>query len=134
MNPLGNPPYPGATSANGPNYIDFLTTTYNHSYIQAYSLAYGGAMVNPFLFTTPFGVLVQSFLSQVNEEFLISYQNYTDDVWLTSNTLFILFFGINDIINSYAQANDTLNYQIVKSYEGLVDQVRLFDLSWNCQD
>ena len=122
-NALGNPPYPGATSSNGPNYIDFLTTTYNESYIQTYNLAYGGATVNPFLVPTLYGASVRTFLSQVEKDFIPLYVNNTNVPWQSSDTLFTVFFGINDCIQSYAQNNDTLNYAIIKSYEGLVNEV-----------
>lgn len=122
-NPLGNPPFPGATSSNGPNYIDFLTATYNKSYIQTYNLAYGGATVNPFLVPTLWGASVRTFLSQVEQEFLPLYANGSDVPWTSSNSLFTVFFGINDCIQSYADGNDSLNYDIIKSYEGLVNEV-----------
>jgi hypothetical protein len=32
-NPLGNPNYPGYTSSNGPNWVDFLTVKYNESQV-----------------------------------------------------------------------------------------------------
>ena len=123
LNPLGNPPYPGGTSANGPNYIDFLTTTYNKSFIQTFNLAYGGATVNPFLVPTPFGFPVQTFLSQVKREFLMSYESGLQHPWSSPNSLFVVFFGINDVINSYMFNNESLNLAVIKSYEGLVDEV-----------
>lgn len=42
-NPLGNPNYPGYTSSNGPNWVDFLTVKYNESQVLTCNLAYGGA-------------------------------------------------------------------------------------------
>ena len=122
-NPLGNPPFPGATSSNGPNYIDFLTATYNESFIQSYNLAYGGATVNPFLVPTLYGASVRTFLSQVEHNFLPLYANNTEVPWTSANSLFIIFFGINDCIQSYSKGNDSLNYAIIKSYEGLVNEV-----------
>ena len=44
-NPLGNPDYPGYTASNGPNWVDFLTTTYNETFLETINLAYGGATV-----------------------------------------------------------------------------------------
>lgn len=44
--PLGNPGYPGITSATGANWIDLLTVKYNQSYLQTYNLAIGGAAVD----------------------------------------------------------------------------------------
>ena len=45
-NPMGNPDYPGFTSSNGPNWIDFLTTTYNATFVKTINLAVGGATVD----------------------------------------------------------------------------------------
>ena len=121
-NPLGNPVYPGATSANGPNYVDFLTTTYNESYIQTYNFGYGGATVDPALVESPYGLIVQSFEQQVTQSFLPLYSN-GEVSWSADNTLFGVFFGINDVILSYAQQNSSLNYDLIKDYESLVNQV-----------
>lgn len=44
-NPLGNPVYPGLTSANGPNWVDYLTVKSNASSFLTYNLAIGGASV-----------------------------------------------------------------------------------------
>ncbi len=125
-NPLGNPSYPGATSSDGPNYVDFLTRTYNQSYIQTYNLGYGGSTIDSTLVQSGFGPTVQSFTQQVNEEFLPNYVNNTDVPWNSSNTLFSVFFGINDVTNTLTVgdlSNDTLNYDLIKAYESLVNQV-----------
>ncbi|KAL8930353.1 MAG: hypothetical protein Q9172_000062 [Xanthocarpia lactea] len=116
-NPLGNPPYPGATSANGPNYVDFLTTTYNQSFIQTFNLGYGGATIDPSLIGSPYGLIVQSFQQQVQERFLPTYATNSGIEWSGSNSLF------TDVILSYAQRNSTLNFLLIKSYENLVHQL-----------
>ena len=115
--------YPGATSAAGPNYIDFLVTTYNQSYIQAYNLAYGGATIDPSVVQSGFGKNVQSFQQQVDNEFLPTYTSNSKVPWTASNTLFSLFFGINDVTNSYAECNDTINYDLIEAYQTLVNKV-----------
>ena len=45
-NPLGNPPYPGYTSSNGPNWVDYLTVKYNQSLVETYNIAFGGATID----------------------------------------------------------------------------------------
>ncbi|KAL8713877.1 MAG: hypothetical protein Q9220_002023 [cf. Caloplaca sp. 1 TL-2023] len=122
-NPLGNPAYPGATSADGPNYVDFLATTYNQSFIETFNLGYGGATIDPALVGSPYGIIVQSFRQQVNEEFLPTYASNSGVQWSGSNSLFTVFFGINDVILSYAQRNSTLNFLLIKSYENYVHQL-----------
>ena len=115
--------YPGATSSNGPNYIDFLTTTYNQSYIQTYNFGYGGAVVNDSVVKNGFGITVQSFVDQVQDEFLPAYSNNSEVRWNSSNSLFTIFFGINDVTNSWFFGNDSLGYQVIESYQTLVDEV-----------
>lgn len=122
-NPLGNPAYPGATTSNGPNYVDFLATTYNKSYVQTYNFAYGGATVNPALVASAFGPVVQSFQQQVTETFIPRYSANEAVPWVSNDTLFTIFFGINDVILSYAARNDSLNYNLIKDYESLVNRV-----------
>ncbi|KAL8963916.1 MAG: hypothetical protein Q9183_004849 [Haloplaca sp. 2 TL-2023] len=122
-NPLGNPPYPGSTSSNGPNYVDFLTTTYNQSFLRSYNLGYGGATIDPSLVGSPYGYIVQSFRQQVEDQFLPFYATNSGVQWTGSNSLFTVFFGINDVILSYGQRNSTLNFLLIKSYETLVHQV-----------
>lgn len=122
-NPLGNPPYPGITSSNGPNYIDFLTTTYNESFIRTINLAYGGATIDDALVPSRYGPAVQSFRQQVFSEFNDYYIENGNVRWDSSNSLFIIFFGINDVINSFAKHNDSLNYELIQRYESIVDEV-----------
>ena len=122
-NPLGNPAYPGKTSSNGPNYIDFLATTYNESYIQTYNFGYGGATIDPNVIGSPYGMIVQSFRQQVLEEFISVYANNPNVPWTDANSLFTIFFGINDIMLSYANRNSNLNSALIEAYESIVNQV-----------
>ena len=127
-NPLGNPNFPGPTSANGPNYIDFLTATYNKSFIETYNMGYGGAMIDQAIISSPFGPLVKSFRDQVDGEFQPIYTGTADPnvIWTSSSSLFIIFFGINDALNGYARPkNNSLNYAEIMSYQNLVNQVRI---------
>ena len=123
--PFGNPAYPGYTSSNGPNYIDYMTTTYNESLIETYNLAYGGATVDSDL-VAPYEPQVLSFQQQVNDEFIPYYVNETNADWTSANSLFVAFFGINDAGNSYynsATPNATLNGEIFTVYSGLVEEL-----------
>lgn len=122
-NPLGNPLYPGLTSADGPNYIDFLTSTYNQSYIQGYNFGYGGAVINDSVVHNGFGPTVKNFEDQVKKEFLSTYVNNGHVQWSSSDSLFSIFFGINDVTNSWALGDDSLNYEVIQSYQNLVNMV-----------
>ncbi|MCJ1224242.1 hypothetical protein MMC12_000886 [Toensbergia leucococca] len=120
-NPLGNPAYPGTTSSNGPNYVDYLTTTYNKSYIQTYNLGYPGATIDPALVGSPYGYIVQSFRQQVEDEWTPTYSQKTAPAWTASNTLFTSFFGINDIQISYSEQNKTLDEDLRQSYLSYIE-------------
>ncbi|KAF1845420.1 carbohydrate esterase family 16 protein [Cucurbitaria berberidis CBS 394.84] len=122
-NPFGNPPYPGWTSSNGPNWVGFLTTTYNTSALLTYNLAYGGATVDSAL-VTPYKPTVLSLKDQVTTEFLPTYASPNASLpWMPSSSLFAFFIGINDVGNSWWLNNATLYDSIFTVYAGLLDQV-----------
>ena len=79
--------------------------------------------MDPALVASPFGPIVQSFRQQVTETFIPKYSDHKAVPWTSNDTLFTIFFGINDVILSYAGRNDSLNYALIKDYEGLVNQV-----------
>ncbi|MCJ1407171.1 hypothetical protein MMC19_001241 [Ptychographa xylographoides] len=120
-NPFGNPPYPGYTSSNGPNWVDFLTVKYNQSFVETYNLAYGGATVDSAL-VAQYLPTVLDFRQQVNQEFVPYYGKSGKNLagWTSSNSLFAAFFGINDVGNSYGQQSKTLNAQIFVVYKRLI--------------
>lgn len=122
-NPLGNPPYPGYTSSNGPNWVDFLTTTYNLSQLKTYNLAYGGATVDSAL-VRPYLPTVLSLKQQVETEFLPIYGNKSLVPWTASTSLFAIWIGINDVGNSYQNANaSAIQPLIFDVYGKVVDEL-----------
>lgn len=87
-NPLGNPPFPGYVSSNGPNWVDFLTLIYNKTFVKTINLAYGGATVDSAL-VAPYIPTVLSVKQQVEEEFLPLYARQSKGFeWKGSDTLF----------------------------------------------
>lgn len=127
-NPLGNPSYPGYTASNGPNWVDFLTTTYNANFIETVNLAYGGAVVDDRLIAQ-YLPTVLSLRNQVEDEFLPLYADGTQGTfrWQSNNTLFASFLGINDVGNAYSAANasDIFAADFV-TYASLMDTVYQF--------
>lgn len=102
-----------------------MTTTYNESLIETYDFAYGGATIDEAVVGSIFGPYVQSFKDQVNRLFQPKYINNPTVRWTGSNSLFMVFFGINDAIGTWpGPANDSLQYAEIKSYENIVNQVR----------
>ncbi|KAF2749600.1 carbohydrate esterase family 16 protein [Sporormia fimetaria CBS 119925] len=122
-NPMGNPPYPGWTSANGPNWVGFLTNDYNTTYVQTYNLAYGGATVDSAL-VAPWRPDVLSLKNQIQDLYLPNYGSAPAHVpWKASNSLFAFWIGINDVGNTWWLNNSTLYDAIFTQYDGLLEQV-----------
>lgn len=127
-NPFGNPSYPGYTSSNGPNWIDYLTVKYNSSEFLTYNLAYGGATVDSAL-VKPYADTVLSIKQQVLDEFVPGYTGASPSApgapeWAGEDTLFAVWIGVNDVGNSYYNGEDATNAlyaKIFDVYSGLVD-------------
>ncbi|KAH7014100.1 uncharacterized protein B0I36DRAFT_255353 [Microdochium trichocladiopsis] len=124
-NPLGNPPYPGWTSANGPNWVDFLTVKYNTSQLLTYNLAYGGATVDSDLIA-PYDPSVLSLKYQVNSEFVPGYTGSSPKApsapkWSGKDSLFVVWIGINDVGNSWWTDYTTLWAKVFAEYTTLVN-------------
>ncbi|CAK7210033.1 hypothetical protein SCUCBS95973_000655 [Sporothrix curviconia] len=134
-NPLGNPKYPGWTSSNGPNWVDYLTVKYNASRLQTYNLAYGGATVDSDI-VKPYMPTVLSVKDQVHSQFLPGYTSHGNSdldtssvhpsapdapAWQGNNSVFAVWIGINDIGNSFWLNNVTdINTKIFAVYADLV--------------
>ena len=122
LNPLGNPGYPGTTSCNGPNWVDFLTTTYNKTFLKTVNFASGGATVDSVL-VKPFRPFIRSLKDQISGEYLPHYSSHPPSFeWTANDTLFACFFGINDVKNAYSDstASRVLKDDIAK-YADLMD-------------
>ena len=121
-NPLGNPPYPGWTASNGPNWVGYLTTKYNASLLQTFNLADGGATVDASL-VAPWKPTVLSLQDQVWSGFF-PYYALGRPAWTSADTLFAVWIGINDVGNSYYNGpavTSVLNADIIAEYRGAVD-------------
>ncbi|KAI5855385.1 hypothetical protein BZA05DRAFT_370271 [Tricharina praecox] len=122
-NPLGNPVYPGWTSANGPNWIDYLTVEFNKTETLTYNMAYGGATIDAAL-VAPYRPEVFSLKDQVQTFFPLASGHAAN--WKASNSLFLVWIGINDIGGSYwAHPDDVDGFQsgLMDVYFGLVDEL-----------
>ncbi|PSR77730.1 hypothetical protein BD289DRAFT_463536 [Coniella lustricola] len=136
--PLGNPPYPGRTSANGPNWIDYLTVKYNQSFIKTYNLAAGGATANPEMVPPGFpsvfslrGQIVDAFIPGYSHRRIHGHDGQPKAPgyphWLPQNTLFIIWMGINDVNGGFPRGpsgpggTDALNKRTFKEYAKMLD-------------
>ncbi|KAL3469739.1 hypothetical protein BJX99DRAFT_251774 [Aspergillus californicus] len=104
-NPLGNPAYRGRTSANGTNWVGYLTTTYNQSLIRTYNFGTSGATLDSDLVASNFDVL-----DELNEAFIPLYA--TNGTWESETTLFAIWISVNDINRLYMGDYVTLDQAI----------------------
>ncbi|CZR50254.1 related to cellulose-binding GDSL lipase/acylhydrolase [Phialocephala subalpina] len=115
-NPIGNPTFPGYTTTNGDNWIDFLITQYNTSLILSYNFAYGGATTDASL-VAPYESTVLSLIDQVSQfsTNIASKPSYAP--WTSSNALFATWMGVNDVGNAWSNSSwPTLSQEIIDRY------------------
>ncbi|KAJ7310955.1 hypothetical protein DFH08DRAFT_898253 [Mycena albidolilacea] len=125
-NPMGNPAYPGDTATPGENWIDVVTTKYNHSLVLTYNFGYSGATVSRDI-VPPFADFVRTLPDQIDE--LVAWNTAQHpQPWASSNALFSIWIGINDIDLSYALDVDhtALTNQLITRYFQYIK--RLYDL------
>jgi phospholipase/lecithinase/hemolysin len=101
-----NSPVPGFTSSNGPNWVQFLGGTYNVTNTRVFDLASGGATTDAKL-VTPFEPTVLSLVDQVNQFDSLLAPARPAAPWQSSNSLFAIMIGINDVGNSWSWTNVT---------------------------
>jgi hypothetical protein len=104
-NPLGNPTYPGWTATGGENWVDYVTTQYNKSLVLTYNYAYGGATIDAAL-VPPYTSTVKSLTDQVNQFLSGAGKKPAATPWTSSNSLFSIWIGINDIGNTFYKDGD----------------------------
>ncbi|KAL8826832.1 MAG: hypothetical protein Q9170_007256, partial [Blastenia crenularia] len=107
--PLGNT-YRGTTLSNGPNFITYLTTTFNASMVETYNFAAAGASVdyiassnNPYA-EHEIKYPHNDMFKQVRNDFMTTYTpllHSQKTPWSGASSLFISFFGINDCLSYY---------------------------------
>lgn len=109
-NPFGNPPFPGNVSHKRPLWSDYLVGTYNESFLTAVNLAWGGATVNDELIV-PFIDVIEGLNRQVKNNYLGKYapMRNSSEVfsWQSHDTLFVFWFGINDVNGAWLWENRT---------------------------
>ncbi|KAJ8608223.1 hypothetical protein MRB53_039754 [Persea americana] len=124
-NPLGNPKYPGETSANGANWVDYLTYNYNDSVVMTANFAVGGALIVEDLVAPGIPHVYGSMQHQVTDFFLPTHVNDSSYAWEADSSIFLMWIGINDIHD-----NDESTYQffpkMMSVYSELAEQ--LFDV------
>ncbi|KAF5565805.1 cellulose-binding GDSL lipase acylhydrolase [Fusarium phyllophilum] len=107
-NPLGNPPFPGWTTAGGANWVGDIVKEQNNSLVLSYNFAYGGATVDANI-VKPYASTVLSFVDQVNQFSNSVGKHPAGTSWTAQNTIAGVWIGVNDVGNSfYLQDSDAV--------------------------
>ncbi|PPQ92975.1 hypothetical protein CVT25_000176 [Psilocybe cyanescens] len=123
-NPIGNPPFPGGTATPGPNWVGYVTETYNQSLLFTYNYAFSGATIDANL-VLPFSPIVQTLTDQVNT-FLATVSNKPATTpWTSKNALFSIWIGINDIDLTFQNGQDHSAFTdtLLNAYFALVNKL-----------
>lgn len=121
INPLGNPDFPGNTSAIGPNWVSFLTATYNATFLKTLNLAMGGATVDDDIVKQMLPV-VKSFKDQIARYWLPNYVPPSLQFnWKAHDTLFATFLGSNDVSRAYLKSWTSALNDDIDEYVALLD-------------
>ncbi|PVH84993.1 carbohydrate esterase family 16 protein [Cadophora sp. DSE1049] len=121
-------PVPQWRSSNGPNWVDYIKTTFNQSKIVSINYAFGGATTDDRTTSAP--LLPPTIKTQVEKQFIPTWgsQFKIQGSSNSDNSLFVLLaFPGNDILNSFFR-NDSLSVipKIFQTSDTLVDQ--LYDI------
>lgn len=121
INPLGNPDFPGNTSAIGPNWVSFLTATHNTSFLKTVNLAAGGATVDGDIVSGMYPI-VKSFKDQIGKWWLPNYVPPPSEFdWRAHDTLFVPFLGTNDVGRAFLNSWNSVLEIDVHQYASLLE-------------
>ncbi|KAG4424239.1 hypothetical protein IFR04_002643 [Cadophora malorum] len=108
-NPLGNSDLGNETSAQGPVWIEFLTTKYNTRPVLTYNFAVGGASIP------------DNYTYQVENLYQPKYSE--KKFWQGSNTLFTSWIGINDVSDAWLKNDASVLLPRLDHYSELLEQM-----------
>lgn len=111
-NRFGNPPYPGKTTVSGPNWIGYLVQTLTPPTVLSYNLAFGGSVVDGSLVPPP-GTVYN--FNNATDDFL-HYFPPTKLPWNGDNSVFVAWWGINDILRSFKA-----DFDLASHYEEVME-------------
>ncbi|QIW96756.1 hypothetical protein AMS68_002274 [Peltaster fructicola] len=87
--PWGNPLKADGSGTGGPNWVHYITNTYNDSLVLTYNYAAGGAYIDPEGRTGEHQKLQQQILV-----------DFTQTQWTADTSLFLIWAGVNDVIET----------------------------------
>ncbi|PIA91539.1 hypothetical protein CB0940_09067 [Cercospora beticola] len=130
-NPFGNPIYPGARQSGGNIYLDIVSSNVLRNQTPIYNSAVGANPVNYSRAQFSQQYIVQGPVKDFRDQqaqFEILNRNKSSLGWNSTNSLFISFFGINDVaVQIYSGRNSASVYEPilradVADYWGLVER------------
>ncbi|KAL9576427.1 MAG: hypothetical protein Q9212_007104, partial [Teloschistes hypoglaucus] len=121
-NPFGNPVGYVGTSCAGPNWVHHLGAHYNESRMNVYDLGVGGAVVDS---AVNHALPPNDFVTQVGSTFAQHYGSRQDADWTSENSLFAIFFAINDVDGTFDRTPSP-NEHIFSVFTSLIDQLHTF--------
>ncbi|KAL8635345.1 MAG: hypothetical protein Q9228_007154, partial [Teloschistes exilis] len=116
--PFGNPVGYAGTSCAGPNWVHHLGAHYNESLMNVYDLAVGGAVVDS---SVKHAKIPNDFVTQAGTTFADHYGNRKDADWTSENSLFAIFFAINDVDGTF-ELKPSPNEHIFRVFTSLIDR------------
>ncbi|KAI5776347.1 hypothetical protein EDC01DRAFT_682918 [Geopyxis carbonaria] len=121
LNPTGNPPYPGLTASNGPNWVDVLTFTINSSVVVTWDFAYGGATSDNSLLVNPGRPGAVSLREQV----VLALNAKVLSGRAAVNGIVVAWGGVNDLLLTYQNTTSgaALRRQLLASYRTGVEEL-----------
>lgn len=99
----------GQTSAQGPVWIQFLTTKYNTSPVLTFNFAVGGASIP------------DNYTCQVEQQYQPKYS--TNKFWDGNNTLFTSWIGINDVSDAWIHKDSERLLTRLQQWDALMEQL-----------
>ncbi|PQE17017.1 carbohydrate esterase family 16 protein [Rutstroemia sp. NJR-2017a BBW] len=113
-NPIGNPTFPGWTTSGGNNWIGNLLHPSSSTTLLNYNFASGGATTDANL-VTPYASTVLSLVDQVS--LFTKNLSPLPSPLSSSNTLFAIWIGVNDVGNAWYASNwSSLSQTIINRY------------------
>ncbi|KAF2208519.1 carbohydrate esterase family 16 protein, partial [Cercospora zeae-maydis SCOH1-5] len=114
-NPFGNPAYPGARLSGGNVYLDIISSTILRNQTLIYNFAVGANPVNYSRAQFSPQYIVQGPIKDFRDQqgqFEILNRNKRTLGWNTTNSLFLSFFGVNDVaVQIYSGRNSASSYE-----------------------
>jgi len=120
-NPFGNPALPENGISAPPEWLYYLTTTYNASFIKTYNIAHGAATIDRAV-VAPHDAFsyTSTFKEQAEDLWRLVYKPRPASArWHPEDSLFTVWFGLNDIMLAFDRdvySERLLNVEVIAAY------------------